>query len=72
MRFILEHSSQHQFWENEPTVIEINSLEELLDFKKKCGYDIVITEQFESETEFIHPLRKEIKYIIEVYDDYRE
>ena len=43
-------------------VIEINSLEDLLKFKKECGHDLIIGDSY----------YKEIPFEIEIYDYYRE
>ena len=55
----MENSIQEQAW-----LIEINSLEELLEFKKKYNKPIIINENYNSNN-------KEF-YEIEIYDDYRE
>lgn len=43
-------------------VIEINTLEELLTFKEKCHYPIIVLADGFAETPFS----------LEIYDDYRE
>ena len=46
--------------------IEINSLEELIEFKNSCSYPIIIS-RILFEKDF-----KEYKYVITIYDDYIE
>ena len=50
-------------------IIEIKSIEELLNFKENIGYSIIIN-SLDSYTKQYLP--KEIKYSIEIYDTYRE
>lgn len=54
-----EHKTAHgeNIWE-----IEINSLEELIELKKKLNYPIIL----------LNPNQIEGMYQLEIYDDYRE
>ncbi len=72
MKFILRCSSSWDDWNTEPKTVEINTLDELLNLQKVSGHSIIIEETKYPDSEYVHPLRKEVKYTIEVYDDYRE
>ena len=50
-------------------IIEISSIEELLNFKEDIGHPIII-DSLDSYTKQYLP--KEVKYSIEIYDTYRE
>jgi Holliday junction resolvase len=57
MKFLCEHTSDYkQFY------VEINSLEELIEFAKKHEHQIILTPSLDGSE-----LNK-----IEIYDDYRE
>ena len=50
-------------------IIEISSIEELLNFKEDIGHPIII-DSLDSYTKQYLP--EEVKYSIEIYDTYRE
>lgn len=54
MKFKVTKSSDYTY----ESAIEINTLEELIEFQKTCGCEIILIDENENE--------------IEIYDDFRE
>ena len=80
MIFEVERTSQWVFDKNRPPcdsafsknncwLIELNTLEDLLDFQSEVGEDIIISNLNDSFKEIKDT---GAKYCIEIYDDYRE
>jgi len=62
MKFIVTKTSDYRYEE----IVEINTLEELLEMYNKYG-DIIITDNFVNDEKY-----SDIKLEIEIYDGYRE
>ena len=48
-------------------IIEINTIEELIEYVKKEGHPVII-----NESVFAGDNQKDVKWSLETYDDYRE
>ena len=46
--------------------VEMNSLEELINFQKECGYDLII------EADSVYDKEKKFDFVITIYDNYIE
>ena len=78
MIFEVERTSQWVFDKNRPPcdsafsknncwLIELNTLEDLLNFQNEIGEEIIIKDNFPWKNNNI-----EVKHSIEIYDNYRE
>lgn len=64
MNFIVTRSSDS--FNDKPTEIEISTLEELLDYSKRIGHALIISNYYYEKNEEVE------RPSIEIYDDYRE
>ena len=72
---------EFNFKYSNPKIIEINNLNELIDFMNKCNKEIILTDNtsicYDLEDEgysknYITDFKNKYPYVLEIYDYYRE
>lgn len=61
-----EWGNKYKMVQTKAWFIELNTLEDLLNFKEEVGEDIIISDDFYKDNNI------GVKYSIEIYDNYRE